>query len=183
MHNKPGTCIQNDGMGIIYNELKQSDIIVFGTPIYLDGITAQLKAVIDRMVCCMEPFLLKDDSGLTRHSFSWRIPKYFFVVSTCGFPEPETFRPMTEYFRALSRNMNSEVVAEFCIPGSIAIQVMPELLDQKLKLLESAGYNYGTHNDIDDELIEKINYPLFTKDEYFKLAKSYENWCRKKRRL
>lgn len=180
MHKNPGICIQNDGMEIIYNELKHSDCVIFGTPVYLDGLTAQLKVVIDRLVCCMEPFLVTDDAGYTRHSFSWRLPKEFIVVSTCGFPESETFKPVIDYFRALSGNMNSRVLAEFCVPGSIAIQMKPEILDPKLELLESAGYEYGRSGVIDDNLIEKVNRPLFNKEEYFELARLYENWCRKK---
>ena len=128
----------------------------------------------------MEPFLVTDDKGFTRHSFSWRLPKEFIMVSTCGFPEHETFKPVIEYFRALSRNVNSSLAAEFCIPGSIAIQMKPETLSPKLELLESVGYSYGKHGKIEKETIDKINLPLFSKDEYFRLAELYENWCRKK---
>ena len=178
MHKNPGTCVQHDGMETIYYEMKRSDILIFGSPVYLDGITAQLKAVIDRLVCCMEPFLVTDTGGFTRHSFSWRLPGNFFLVSTCGFPEPETFKTTIDYFRALARNMNSKVIEEFCIPGSIAIQMKPEILEQKLQLLESAGFAFGRNGVIRNNLVEEINRPLFTTDEYFKLAQQYESWCR-----
>jgi len=36
--------------------------------------------------------------------------------------------------------VNSKPAAEFCIPGSIAIQMKPETLNAKLELLESAGF-------------------------------------------
>ena len=180
MHKEPGVCVQKDDMGEIYEHLKVSDILVFGTPIYLDGITSQLKAVIDRSVCCMEPFLTRDENGFTRHTFSWRMPSEFFLISTSGFPEPETFKPTIDYFKALSKNMNSKFAAEFCIPGSIAIQMKPDVLDQKLELLESAGFEYGKNRCIDSELLEKINEPIFSRDEYLELAQLYEDWCRKK---
>ena len=76
--------------------------------------------------------------------------------------------------------MNSKLIAEFCIPGSIAIQMKSEILNSKLELLESAGYDYGKNGKIDNLIVEKINHPLLNKDEYFKLAKLYEDWCRKK---
>jgi len=180
MHENPGICVQKDEMEIIYDELKQSQIVVFGSPIYLDGITAQLKTVIDRMVCSMEPFLQTDKDGFTRHSFSWQIPNELFLISTCGFPESETFTPMIDYFKALSRNMNSRLLAELCIPGSIAIQMKPEILDQKLELIEFAGNEYAKKGIIDEKLIDEINQKLFSTEEYFKLATLYENWCRNK---
>lgn len=180
MHSNPGICVQKDGMETIYEEVRQSDALVFGTPVYLDGITAQLKAVIDRLVCCMEPFLATDDAGFTRHTFSWRFPKKCIVVSTCGFPEAETFVPVLAYFRALSRNMSSEILAEFCVPGSIAIQMKPEILNRKLELLKAAGREFGGNGVIDENLVANINRPLLSKDGYLELARLYENWCRKK---
>ena len=44
-----GTCVQQDDMGEILAQLDQTDLVVFASPIYWFDITAQLKAVIDRM--------------------------------------------------------------------------------------------------------------------------------------
>jgi hypothetical protein len=128
----------------------------------------------------MEPFLTIGEDGSTRHTFSWRMPGEFFLVSTSGFPEAETFKPTIDYFKALSKNMNSKFIAEFCIPGSIAIQMKPDILDQKLELLELAGFEYGKNRSIDNKLVGKINKPIFSKDEYLELAQIYEDWCREK---
>ncbi|MDH7552380.1 MAG: NAD(P)H-dependent oxidoreductase [Spirochaetota bacterium] len=113
--------------------MQQSHIVVFGLPIYLDGITAQLKTVIDRIVCCMKPFLWTDVFGFSRHSFSLEFTKDIIAVSTCGFPEYETFTPLISYFNALSKNLNSRLVTTTFIWGSIAIQVRIELLDFKIE--------------------------------------------------
>lgn len=44
-----GECAQKDDMTQIYAELKDADMVVFASPIYWFDITAQLKAVIDRL--------------------------------------------------------------------------------------------------------------------------------------
>lgn len=44
-----GKCVFDDDMTQIYEELKTADMVVFASPIYWFDITAQLKAVIDRM--------------------------------------------------------------------------------------------------------------------------------------
>lgn len=44
-----GECSIKDDMQKIYPILYQSDMVVFASPIYFYGLTAQLKAVIDRM--------------------------------------------------------------------------------------------------------------------------------------
>ena len=43
-----GKCIQQDDMNELYSKMVDADGIVFGTPIYYYGMTAQAKAVIDR---------------------------------------------------------------------------------------------------------------------------------------
>lgn len=43
-----GECIFNDDMKMISDELEEADVIVFVTPLYYFGMTAQLKTAIDR---------------------------------------------------------------------------------------------------------------------------------------
>ena len=43
-----GICAQKDGMVIIYEKMNQADMLVIASPVYFYGISAQLKAVIDR---------------------------------------------------------------------------------------------------------------------------------------
>ena len=43
-----GICAQKDDMAIIYEKMNQTDMLVIASPVYFYGISAQLKAVIDR---------------------------------------------------------------------------------------------------------------------------------------
>ncbi len=42
-------CFQQDDMHIIYEKLKSADVLVIASPVYFYGVSAQLKAVIDRL--------------------------------------------------------------------------------------------------------------------------------------
>lgn len=42
-------CFQNDDMPVIYEKLREADTVVIASPVYFYGISAQLKAVIDRL--------------------------------------------------------------------------------------------------------------------------------------
>lgn len=44
-----GTCIQEDDMQEIYTLLRTYDVLVLATPVYFFGMTAQIKAPLDRM--------------------------------------------------------------------------------------------------------------------------------------
>ena len=43
-----GNCVQDDDNNIIKKEILDSDMIVFATPLYYYGMTAQLQSVVDR---------------------------------------------------------------------------------------------------------------------------------------
>ena len=46
--NSNGICAQKDNIAIIYEKMSQADMLVIASPVYFYGISAQLKAVIDR---------------------------------------------------------------------------------------------------------------------------------------
>jgi len=45
---KDGHCVIDDDMQLMYNKLLEADYIVFASPIYFGGVSAQLKSFIDR---------------------------------------------------------------------------------------------------------------------------------------
>jgi multimeric flavodoxin WrbA len=50
-----GVCIQKDDMQPLYDKLLESQGIIFGTPIYLYGMAAQCKTIIDRSRALSKP--------------------------------------------------------------------------------------------------------------------------------
>ncbi len=42
-------CFRHDDMDLLYGKLRQTDVLIIASPVYFYGISAQLKAVIDRM--------------------------------------------------------------------------------------------------------------------------------------
>jgi multimeric flavodoxin WrbA len=55
-NNVAGECRIDDDMRHVYRLLVESDIIVLGTPVYFDTVSAQMKLMIDRSNC-MTPFV------------------------------------------------------------------------------------------------------------------------------
>lgn len=50
-----GKCAVNDDMQKIYKEIEKADIVVFGAPIYMSGLSAQFKIVLDRLFAFLGP--------------------------------------------------------------------------------------------------------------------------------
>jgi len=181
MHKTPGQCSQRDDMDLIYPLLKESDLFVMGTPVYTDNMTAQMKAAMDRCICGMDPFLRLDLANRVRHPYSWAMPSKFFLVSTSGFPETESFLPLIMTFRAQAANFSSKSIGEICVPGSIALQMAPQLLEPRLDKIQQAGKMLALHEKVEPALLEEINKPIVTTEQYLEISKKYETWARKSR--
>ena len=75
-----GQCIINDDMQSMYSKILEADYIVFASPIYFEGVSAQLKAFIDRFQTLwsrkyiLKKALVSSDRG--------KRPGYF--ISTAG---------------------------------------------------------------------------------------------------
>jgi multimeric flavodoxin WrbA len=55
-----GACVIQDDMQELYAMLERADAIVFGSPVYFGSISAQCKAVMDRMFALLPRRALKD---------------------------------------------------------------------------------------------------------------------------
>lgn len=49
MNTEAHSCVQKDDMELVFETLERSDVIVIASPVYFYGISAQLKAWIDRL--------------------------------------------------------------------------------------------------------------------------------------
>ena len=58
------SCVLKDGMQEIYPKLQDSDLIIFGTPVYWYGPTAKMKLLVDRLRPFIASGKLKGKRGL-----------------------------------------------------------------------------------------------------------------------
>jgi multimeric flavodoxin WrbA len=60
---KTAKCIIKDDMRLLYPLMNAADAIIFGSPVYFHGVTAQAKAIIDRTFCYLFDHGLKGKVG------------------------------------------------------------------------------------------------------------------------
>lgn len=180
MHSKLGVCSIKDDMADIYDDLKKSELLVIGTPLYTDTMSSRMKVFFDRCIPSMKPYIQEDVHGRFRHSFTWRMPKYFILVSTSGFPEKENFLALESTVQAQAYNFGSELVGSLCVPGSLGLQMEISLLEPHLKLMRQAGEEFGSRKTVSEDLVERINVPILSKSEFINQYSKYEAWCRKR---
>ena len=96
-------CFQDDDMQQIYNRLKHADILVIASPVYFYGISAQLKAVVDRLHTPM------------RNEF--HIKKLGLIL--VGAAElPDLFDPIILQYRMILRFFHLEDIGMVLVPGA-----------------------------------------------------------------
>lgn len=55
-----GSCVVEDDMQELYGMLERADGVIFGSPVYFGSVSAQMKAVMDRMFALLGRRALKD---------------------------------------------------------------------------------------------------------------------------
>jgi NAD(P)H-dependent FMN reductase len=77
-----GYCIFHDDMDRIYAAMENAHAIVVGSPIYFDGVSAQLKLVMDRCNC-VTPLVRLPDGGYDFRP-RWARTRRGIFVTACG---------------------------------------------------------------------------------------------------
>jgi multimeric flavodoxin WrbA len=67
----PRLCLFDDGMRVVFDVLERCDVVVLGSPVYFDSVSAQVKLMIDRSNCLM-PYVKHSDGSF---GFERRIKK------------------------------------------------------------------------------------------------------------
>lgn len=82
-----GVCVFRDGMDLLRPHLLEADMVVFVTPTYYYGMSAQMKTVIDRFYAINDR--LKE------------VPKKAVLIATCADDAEMDLRPMVDSYKAV----------------------------------------------------------------------------------
>ena len=107
-----GVCKVNDNMQMIYRELEQADRIVLASPIQFMGITAPMKAMIDRCQC------------LWARKYVLKIPplspdrkRKGFFISVGGRKIADLFEPALATIKTFFRILDAEYTGDLLFRG------------------------------------------------------------------
>lgn len=99
----PGACIFKDDMPELLYKVRESDILVYVTPLYNYNVTSLLKAFQERLHLLFDPHLVKDGE-LYRHPRRFEKPRNMILISTCGLPGVRHFEGLRQIFRQIERS-------------------------------------------------------------------------------
>lgn len=166
----PRKCIQKDDMQEILPKVLESDLLVLSTPVYIDGVSAQTKTFIDRLIPILDAhFTILD--GHCRHKMA--VPKMpgLFVISSAGFSEIDNFEPMIESLKRGCLNLYMEYKGHILRPGAHLMRLKdkygPEI-EVVLKAAKEAGREIVRYGRVSRETADKVAIPFCEKTEFIK---------------
>ncbi len=134
---KGPACVTNDDMQGIYKKMQEADILLLGSPIFMDAETGLTKNLIDRTFALLAP-------GKDPTPFETRLKKgkRAFVVFTCGMSDGETIYHglTTRYFDTFVTMLGCKDYRSFIIPGNSAKKNVLEIPATKVMLEEASRF-------------------------------------------
>ncbi|MFX0114961.1 MAG: flavodoxin family protein [Candidatus Hodarchaeota archaeon] len=164
----PGKCIQKDDMAEILPKMAAADIIVLGTPVYVDGMTGTMKILMDRSIPLMKGIWEVRDSHC-RHPSRDHVKKGKIVlVSVCGFTENDNFDPLLVHIKALSRNMNREFVGAVVRPYAWGLSMLEQRgikIDDIIHAAKEAGVQAVKDGKISAKTLATVSREIVPREE------------------
>lgn len=160
-----GTCIHDDDMRDILNEILESDLLLFSFPLYCYGMPAPLKALLDRTMPLSSMAMRKVGDRYEHVGQADFSRLRYMMICGCGFPNSQhNFEPAIAQFKQ-------------CFPRNDTIITIPEspmfnapeaavVTEPRLALVKQAGSQYAQSGEIDGELLHEIGSPMIPEDQY-----------------
>ena len=172
-HKTPGKCFQEDDMQMLYPKLREADIWVLATPLYVDGLSGPMKNLLDRGIPLVQPtFELRD--GHCRHPLREGSRRgQVVLVSNCGFWELDNFDPLLVHVKAACKNMNREFGGALLRPHGPALRPMRDMglaVDDVFQAAHEAGRQLIHDRQMSPETLGIVSRELLPLEMYVQAA-------------
>jgi len=165
----PGRCAQQDDMADILPRLADSDITVYATPLYVDGMNATMKNLLDRSVPLLQPWFVVSNDHCRHDRVEGNRAGKVVLVSACGFTEIDNFDPLVAHIEAACRNMRREFAGALLRPYANSLPELAESgvdVDDVYDAAREAGTQLITTGRIGADTLARVSRELIPRDRY-----------------
>ena len=163
----PGQCYIDDRMQPLYLKLRDADILVLATPIYVP-LPGEMQNLINRLVPLIDP-VLKRRNGRTRARFraDVKISK-FVLVSSSGWWEMGNFGTVLRIVKELAKDTNVEFAGAVIRPHASIMAENKEKAEKIFAAARQAGYQLVKEGRMSKDLLKIISQPLISEEKYWR---------------
>ncbi len=173
-----GSCIINDDMRDILTDMLWADIIIESFPLYFFGMPSGLKAMTDRTLPLMKPYM--GDIGVGSAAFhdyrdSSMNSKKVVIISTCGYVQSEPMYP--SLLKQLDLIWGEDnYTSILCPEGEIFISDNAKRQRHGyLSLIKKAGEEYFESFSISDKTQNELKKPILSPKGFEALTLAHRN--------
>lgn len=166
-YDSPGECCIRDDMQLLYPKLREAEIMIIATPVYIP-LPGDLQNVINRLCPLIEPYL-EFRNGRTRARFRTDVNiNNFILVSTSGWWEKENMNTVIRIVEELAENSSVEFGGAILRPHAFMMKQDGEVTSEGkavLSAVRKAGQELIRDGKMNQETLEIISRPLITEGE------------------
>jgi len=161
---KPGECVVDDDMQLLYPKLRNADILVLATPVYIP-LPGEMQNFINRLCPLLEPILVKRD-GRTRAKFHEDVKiRKIVLVSTSGWWEKGNFETVVRIVKEIAEDASVEFTGAVLRPHAFIMNENREKAKIIINALRQAGFQLVKEGRMIEEILETISQPLIPEEE------------------
>jgi multimeric flavodoxin WrbA len=158
---KPGHCYIDDGMPTLYLKLREADILVLATPVYVP-LPGEMQNLINRLVPLLDP-VLKMQNGRTRVRFRTDVKiNKIVLVSTSGWWEMGNFGTVLRIVKELAKDASTEFAGALLRPHASYMADNKEKAEKIFEAAWQAGYELVKEGRMSKNLLKTISQPLIS---------------------
>ena len=165
---KPGECYIEDDMQDLYPRLREAEILVLATPVYIP-LPGEMQNLINRLCPLIDPALETRD-GRTRARFHEDVViNKIVLVSSSGWWEMGNFDTVVRIARELAEDASVEFAGAVLRPHAYLMKEAGELTVEGKAVQEAArraGYELVKEGSMKQETLDMVNRPLISREEY-----------------
>ena len=166
-YNSPGECCIDDDMQMLYPKLKQVDILIIATPVYIP-LPGAMQNVLNRLCPLVEPYLeFREERTRARFREQVNIKK-ILLVSVGGWWEKENMDTVVRIVKGLAEDASIEFGGAILRPHAFVMMQDGQLTkdgEDVVEDLRKIGSAFIRDGYLDPEYIEKISRPLISEKD------------------
>lgn len=163
-YEKPGQCYIPDNMQSLYPKLREAEILVLATPVYIP-LPGEMQNLINRLCPLVEP-ILKKQNGRTRARLHNEVKiSKIVLVSACGWWEKGNFQTVLRIAKEFAKDASMEFAGAILRPHAFLMTECKEKARNILEAARRAGYQLVKEGSMSKNLLEVIGQPLISEEE------------------
>jgi len=173
----PGRCAQKDDMTDLVELMRQCEVAVLASPIYVGGVTGLMKTFLDRMTPASLPFIELVDGRSTHVRPEGSKFRGIVFVSNNGFHELYHFDDLVSHMRSIAAMMQAGLLGSLLRPHGVILAMaekhMPDKIDAVYQAARRAGRQLVEEGRVSRELEDEVAQELIDRETFVKVMNDY----------